>query len=688
MTLKNINLANSYDSDDVDVTKSFFEPLLRESVIYKRVAAYFSSTSFRALSEGLSTFVWNNGRMFLIIAQLINEEDYKAILQGKTSSEDVISSIFIRDRDDLLALTRDENVRALAYLLATNRLKMKFVLSAKLQSIFHLKFGIFIDDQGNKVSFSGSINETLAAYSTNIEEFKVFRNWVIEENKYLATDEKKFDSIFAGEIRRGSYVVVDLPNRVKNVITELSEPSEYGRPRNIEERIELRDYQRRAIDKWVDSSYTGIVQMATGTGKTIVAVECIKRVLNSTFNRPLLVIIGAPTLGLIDQWHDVLSKHFESNRVLTTSIGKQSLYSRLSMISEGSRGYYFLLGTYASLCKDWFTTEILDSENYGILFVADEAHWLGAPELSKSMQEKYSYRLGLTATPIRHFDVEGTEKIMQYFGSVVFNFSIKDAIDGGYLTPYEYYVHLANLGQDELKEYIRLTRNLTRVKNSSRGDEVTNKSKLSIILSMRARIIKKAKDKFRVLGEILDSLSRSGKLKNLIIYFEDSEQIENFMTIVYPHFDSKLFRIIDAKTGTETRNAIIRDFSDGSVNCVVCMKILDEGLDIPSAERAIFVSSSTNPKQFIQRRGRILRVKAGKKFAEVFDIFVSIDENQLNDITLKNIDRKISVAELKRICTFGVNSFNRSRFLKDLENIGKKTNINVWEILGGIEDDG
>ena len=687
MTLRDINLANSYNSDEVDVAKTFFEPVLKESILYKRVAAYFSSTSFIALSEGLSSFIWNEGKMLLIVARLVSEDDYEAVLQGKTTPEDVMSSIFLKDRDDLKVLTKVENVKALAYLLASNKLEMKFVITSKLQSIFHLKFGIFIDALGNKVSFSGSINETLSAYSENIEEFKVFRNWIVEENKYLNIDELKFDSIFAGDIKRDNYTVVDLPDRVRNILLELNDSSEFSVIKRTEKQIVLRDYQRLAKEKWIESSFSGIIQMATGTGKTLVAVECIKYVIKEITDKPLLVIIGSPTLALIRQWHIVLSKYFDRDKILNTNIGKELLYSRLSTHGE-SRGYHLiLLGTYATLSNNWFTREVLEPDKYLIFFIADEAHWLGAPKLNKAMKKEYKFKLGLTATPIRQFDESGTSDIIHYFGSIIFKFGIKEAIKKGFLTQYYYYLHIASLNKDEMSQYIKLTKEIPRVAYFKVDGDSNSENKLSLVLNKRARIIKKANDKFRVLNDILSSLSQENKLKKLIIYFEDTEQIKDFMNSIYPIYDNKIFRVIDSKTPEETRNSIIKSFSNGNVDCLVSMKILDEGLDIPSAERAIFISSSSNPRQFIQRRGRILRVSSEKRQAEIHDIFVGIDTGELPNEMIRRIEKKITTSELKRICAFGANCSNKSMFLSDLDLIGKKTNINVWQILRDVENE-
>lgn len=687
MALKDVVIASSYNSDDLNVVRSFFEPVLNESISYKRVAAYFSSNSFKVLSEGLSAFLWNEGKLFFIIAKLISEEDYNSVLRGKSNPKDVISTTFIRDKNDLKFLARDENFKALAYLLASKKMEIKFVITSNKNSIFHLKFGVFEDRLGDKISFSGSINETQLAYSTNIEEFKVFRSWVSEENKYLISDEKRFDLIFSGKIKKEGYMVVELPDAVRNIILEIGDVDASMIPLSTEKPINLRDYQELAFISWVDQTYRGIAQMATGTGKTLLSIYCIRKVIELTHDIPILILIGVPTLGLINQWKRVLSDYIESEKILTTEIGKQFLYSRLSIFGKNRNGHIVIIGTYSTLCKDWFTKEIIDHEKYDIFFIGDEAHWLGAPEFGKAMQEEYRYRLGLTATPIRHFDIEGTTKVIDYFSSIIFKFNIKEAIESGYLVPYDYYVYNSSLTPEEIKEYVKLTKSITKVAYYNGSDNDNKQKKLSMFLNKRARIIKKASDKFRVVEDILDSLIQNNELKNLIIYFEDTAQIERFMIHSFPLFQNKIFRVINSKTDKDTRETLIQKFAEGDIDCIVCMKVLDEGIDIPTAERAIFISSSTNPKQFIQRRGRILRRCDGKRLAKIYDIFVSIDPILLEDEKLEKIDRNIAKLELTRICSFGINSSNKSRFFEDIDKIGKKTKIDVWEILRSVEDE-
>lgn len=684
LTFKDIIIKSSYNSDEDDLIKDFFESVLSETKVYKRVAAYFSSSSFKVLSKGLSHLLWSEGNMSLLVAELINEEDFGAIRDGVSNPEKIVESLFLDKEEELLELMKNANAKALGYLLATNRLSVKFVLTSKPQRIFHLKFGIFYDELGNKISFSGSINETLSAYEANIEEFKVFKSWVEGENKYIESDEQRFNTLFEGEVRNQDYYVTDLPKEVRKILTSAVDQKETHVQHQSSESVKLRDYQNSAIEAWEKAKYKGIVQMATGTGKTVVALKCMEQLLKNSSKDKVMFVIGAPTLSLLAQWKSSLQRYFASGDILSTSLGRNELYDRIKRFESSDDNYMILLGTYLSLNKPWLINELLEPVKEKVALIADEVHWIGSTELRKAMRDEYPFRLGLTATPMRHFDEEGTEKLLQYFNGIVYKYTIKRAIEEGYLTPYDYQLFEARLSKDELRKYAKMTRSVLGMPRGGEEAKLTE-DKINVLLSQRARIIKKTKDKLRAINAVLRDLQERDKLKNLIIYFEDNSQIEEFMEEIFPLYSDKIFRVISGDDDDAALSKLIENFSNGSIDCIVGMRLLDEGIDIPSAERAIFVSSSTNPKQFIQRRGRILRLHKDKPKAEIYDIFVLVDHSGLKDDLAIRIEKNIVKTELKRICMFGTNATNKSEFLSEIGALGDKLGINVWEIIEEVE---
>jgi superfamily II DNA or RNA helicase len=676
MGFQDLNLKIGYNSENTDVVKEFFIPVLRNTKLYRRVSAYYSSNSLKLIAEGLSEMLNNNGTMKLLVSYVISEEDFNEIIKAKKRPDEILNSMQIDNEIELKELMKDENVAALGYLIATKRLEIKFVV-CKAKGIFHLKFGILIDDKNDKISFSGSINETYEGLTDNIEEFKVFRSWITEERKYLEVDSEKFDNYWNEKIDRKDYVIVQMPERFKKAIMKAYEETGRKSKKTTKELPPLWPHQQKAIDAWKGNNYSGIVEMATGTGKTIVAVSCIKHISG---NKRLLVIVGCPTKVLVTQWEETLKKYIENFDITSISKDetKDAIYRKLTNAQDSK---HVLIGTYASLSKKWFTDTIIEKYDGEILFIGDEAHWLGAEGFSKALSEKYKYRLGLTATPMRYFDLGGTSVILNYFKDTVFKYTLNDAIRDGFLTPYSYHMSFTYLTDRETREYQTLTRKYARGMASSGRDKEVAEKLLPIIVE-RARIVKKAANKIITFRQILETLMKRDELQSLLIYVEDTEQLSTYLDVL----DSigAEYRRVDESTSDGNRQLILNDLAEGKIDCVIAMKVLDEGVDIPNAKRAIFVSSSGNPKQFIQRRGRILRKAPGKSHAEIYDICILVNTERSEDDVFKKIEEKISVSELKRLAIFSITASNKTECYKEFQKVEEKLNINVFDIINAV----
>jgi superfamily II DNA or RNA helicase len=679
MGFRDLNLKLGYNSDNTDVVREFFIPVLRDTKLYRRISAYYSSNSLKLIAEGLSEMLNNNGVMKLLVSYVVSEEDFDEIIKAKRRPDEILNSIKIDNEMELKELMKDENVAALGYLIATKRLEIKFVI-CKAKGIFHLKFGILTDEKNDKISFSGSINETYEGMTDNIEEFKVFRSWITEERKYLEVDSEKFDNYWSGKIDRKDYVIVQMPDGFRRVIMKAYEETGSKSKGTSKELPPLWPHQQKAIDAWKGNNYLGIVEMATGTGKTNVAIACIKA-MGELYTTNLLVVIGCPTKVLVGQWEEKIREvinNFEI-KVISQEETKDDIYKYI-LKAEGKN--QVIIGTYASISKPWFTEIIIEKYTGKILFIADEAHWLGAENLSKALSDKYTYRLGLTATPVRYFDISGTERIIRYFKDTVYKYTLKDAIRDGWLTPYDYHMFFGYLTEVETKEYQKLTKKFARsyaIGKSMKHEDDT----LSATLFERARIIKKAFNKIIIFRQILQNLNNENKLSSLLIYVEDEEQLSEYLDIM-DEFDIE-YRKIDGDTKDEDRKLILDDLAADKVDCVIAMKVLDEGVDVPNAKRAIFVSSSGNAKQFIQRRGRILRKVQGKKIADIYDICMLVDlENQKEKDEFMKIEKAITSSEFKRLAIMSVSAHNKLECYEQLERVGKKLNIYVFNIINDV----
>lgn len=271
--------------------------------------------------------------------------------------------------------------------------------------------------------------------------------------------------------------------------------------------------------------------------------------------------------------------------------------------------------------------------------------------------------------------------LLDYFKEVVYRYSIQEAIRDGWLTPYNYYMFFAYLNDKEVKEYQKLTKKYARGMHAGNGNKKENDS-LNFILAQRARIVKKAANKIDIFGEILQELKDKNKLNSLLIYVEDGEQLAEYLEVMNK-FGIE-YRKIDDTTKDKDREIILNDLSEDKIDCVIAMKVLDEGVDIKRLSRAIFVSSSGNSKQFIQRRGRILRKSEGKKIAEIYDICVLADLKNQKDEEFRKIEEKITANEFRRLAIFSISAHNKVDCYEELEKIGKTLNIDIYHIINEV----
>lgn len=507
MSLSDLTFKRTYDSYTDNIVDDFFNAALQETSLYRRAAAYFSSSTFKALSVGLGRLFSNGGKMEAIVSVILEEEDYEAIVRGIADREETIAKLF-PDLQSAKNILEDSSVEALYRLIASSRLQMKFVLSKR--GIFHMKFGIMQDESGKMISFSGSINETMQGYLINGEEFKVFREWAEGEREFVHDDLEKFNSYWNGKFPTKDVITSDLPSKVIQRISKLVEEAT-GKQKESGEYVP-RPYQKEAASEWIKNGYRGIIEMATGTGKTNVAIDIIAQVLSRM--QPLLVIISVPTKELLRQWSSAIESRigveaFEASAAKVKA-ALRSIDNLFWMPPE--QKIFIMIGTYAYLSKASFG-ELFTKSGIEKLLIADEVHSAGAESFSRILREEYGMRLGLSATPARHFDDAGTEKIMGYFGGIVFSYTLEQAISDGYLVPFSYYPEFVDLTLNEMKSYLKLTRRyINMISKSDTEDDGLVGNPVDLILIQRAKITKKAANKFAKLGEIISKLAAESNL--------------------------------------------------------------------------------------------------------------------------------------------------------------------------------
>jgi len=674
MGLKDLDLKISYDSDIDDILNDFYIPALSNSIKYKRSVGFFSSKSLAVAAEGISNFITNGGNMELICGTKLKGKDLDIIKKAHRNPEEVIEEFFLDELENLEEGFVNDHVRALGWMVANGRLKLKIAIIMdengipleENKGILHQKIGILKDIDGNCISFSGSNNETAAGWINNVEEFKVFRSFKEHEMEYQKTDDKKFNDLWNGKSKRMR--VIDSPTAIKEKLMKIA-PEKIedlklnekftDKEKEITKKIKLWDYQNEAIKNWIENNKNGIFEMATGTGKTFTALGCLSKELEN--NEKLLVVISCPYQHLVQQWKHSVNKfgiNFDEIIVADSSNSswKRNLEDYLLDMSLDDKNLLLVLTTHSTFSNDKFTQIIKNkTDNIPIFLIADEVHGLGAEISSKGLIGEYDYRLGLSATPRRWFDELGTDAIYNYFDKVVYEFSLQRAVNTvneatgeTYLTPYEYLPRFISLETEELEEYIKKTKAIaTKYYSSNKSNK---KEILQSLLFSRSNIAKNAKQKYKSLESILNEMD---EIECLIIYCSP-QQINNVMEIINKkRLPGHRFTMAEGTKekkeyqGFSEREYILKKFGDGEYKVLVAMKCLDEGVDVPAARAAIFMSSSGNPREYIQRIGRVIRRFPGKKKALIYDMVVA-PASKKADPQVREIENRVFDKEFER----------------------------------------
>ncbi|MGV9141432.1 MAG: DEAD/DEAH box helicase family protein [Promethearchaeota archaeon] len=644
MGFQSLKIKPSYDSDEDDALNEFYIPVLKECVDYKRLAGFFSSTSLAVAAKGIRGLIENNGKMKLLAGAYLSKEDVESIRKAQESPEEVIKDFIYRDLDSIENQLVKNHIMALGWLIANERLEIRVAIiksldgsildaeSIKKRGIFHQKVGILKDYEGKKISFSGSINETASAWKNNVEEFKVFRDWVEIENLHFQSDQNKFERYWNGNSRR--FDVLEVPQAVKRRLIKMAPKDVYElklEPDKLttKKKIKPWPHQRKAIDALKNNSFKGIFKMATGTGKTYTALLSLQQYFEDKKKYKNRILIIVPQHALLEQWVEDLRKfipredfilHYDS-KVNENSKREARKHWRYKFDKNDEFNIYLVISIDSVNNFKPFKEYIPD------FVIGDEIHSYGTKKRLKILNEQLGevmYRLGMSATPERFYDLEGTEGLLDYFGSIIFSYGIKRAQKDGVLSEYNYYPYLVKLTKEEEETINELTKKIGKEiainfkKEISEKEDVLN-SKIEKLLRERANKIKKSENKLNALRDILKDYN--GKLKQCIVYCEDRGQLNKVKKI----FDEmKIDSYIIYHSKVINREVALDIFKKENCNYILSIGCLDQGINIPSCESLILLSSSRNPRQYIQRRGRVLRNPPYKikPIVKIFDILV------------------------------------------------------------------
>lgn len=642
MSFQDLHLDVSYESDSNknQLLDNFYIPVLENSKKYFRIAGFFSSTSLSVAAEGIEGLIKNDGKMYLLISPELSEEDFSIISKSeKLENDAILFSDFALD-------AKEDNLKALAWLLGNGRLEIKIVVGKKSRnSLFHQKVGIFFDDEGNILSFSGSINETAQAWINNIEEFKVFRSWNSGQIEYLQADLNKFSSYWKNE-RKDTAIVFDLPSSLKEKIIQirprdvwdLNIMRRYKKDHEIKtNKLSLFPHQARAVEAWVKNDYSLLMEMATGTGKTRTAIGCLLKKLED--NEVLLTIVATPQNTLSRQWKDDFVKlniALDYNAIIDGSVNKwpKKLELLLLDLNEKRIKTAIVFTTHATASDPKFVDVILKNKfKTKILFIADEVHATGSAKQRDALLPEYDYRIGLSATPERMFDEGGTSLIRNYFGDKSFEFTIADALSTinpltgrPFLNHFTYHPIFVELTPSENKQFNKYSQQIAILKAQDEYDP----DDLQKLYDRRAAVSKNADGKYDALSKLFDQLIPESTV-DTILFVSDKQIKGAFDILSEKHI--KRAKITERESaskvvnndGDTERQEIISQFNQRQLQVLVGIKCLDEGIDIPNARIAILMSNSTNPREFVQRVGRVIRQAPDKKPSMIYDFIAFSD---------------------------------------------------------------
>jgi len=685
-----------------DLIKDFFEPALCAAESYSRGVGFFSGAWMRMAAAGMANFAARGGYARWVTSPILSQNDWEALWLGeKAKTDDVLMQALCRNVQDLRTTLQKDTLSAIAWMVADRVLDFKLALPRnKLeQGEFHDKFGIFADSEGNRISFNGSYNDSIQGLH-NYESIKVFTSWTEGFKDIVDSDDRRFEDLWAN--RDPNVEVYDLPSACRAEILKLRQPDRPytlppwidripGRELGAEYKTVFvpppgfapRDYQKKAMQKWLDNQGRGILAMATGTGKTPTALYLAYKVAEKI--KPCLIVVTCPYLNLAKQWANGM-RSFGLNPICCYGAWTSwydKLQNILTGLTIGSIPMLPIVVTNATFLSDRFQ-HMFALPQVPRFLIADEVHNLGADKIRNCLDPNVQYRLGLSATPERQHDEVGSAAILDYFGGIVFEYGIAEAIRDDVLCRYLYYPILIDLTVEEGEKYWDLTTKIARLFASEEGAELS--PNLKFLLLARSRLLASASNKLPT----LDALLREGSidLDRAIVYCGDGRVEDEEST------DDALIRQVDAAVrllGTdlrlrvrkftcdepmEEREEILRMLRDGSLNAAVAIRCLDEGIDIPDVRMAFLLASSTNPRQFIQRRGRLLRKAEGKTRAHIWDFIIRPPDmgGQSDDATF-NVERRLFQRELRRIVEFCKTAENGDAALHELEGLRQRYNL-------------
>lgn len=622
MNFRDIPLDISYKSVGEESFSQILNPLLSCTKNYKRSVGYFSSSALDFIGDGILELARRGGKIMLATSPQLSADDIFAIQSGYKARE-IVERCFLSEVQSALNDISDANAKMLYMLVKEGIVDIKIV--TRQNGIYHDKLALLEDFDGNIIACVGSNNETGSGYNYNYEKIRVYKSWNDYEGR-IADESKEFESIWSND--NSDLVVYDFMSAFENEV--LCRYEKKGIYKNDTSKYKMRPYQIEAKDKWNENEHRGFFVMATGTGKTITSLYSIKEFV---LNNKIFTVIAVPYKHLVSQWAEDVKEFFPDAAIHVVhgeiKNAETQIYASYLQALKNYRPIIVITTIKSFLLERY--VNLYDKIDFDRLLIVDEAHNF-ANQISDDLSIKYPYKLGLSATPVFGTDEEKTNRLLSWFGGQVVDLPIEKAL-GKYLVNYEYHPIFVNATESDEKKFSKATTLMLSGIDLVRN-KIIDEEKFTLGYRGRLRAISMAEEKHERIAEIFSNIEDKD---HTIIYCSDGRSLFDGKQDEMRHLEyilqlintSCLTSVGSGKaskfTATEDiqeRMQLIDSFNKGYIEYLVAIRCLDEGINIPSIKSALILSSNDNYREFVQRRGRILRLYPGKDIANIYDVIV------------------------------------------------------------------
>lgn len=700
MSLDKIFTKKHYELPKDDIVNELIIPAMRVSKEVLIKSAYFSNQGLAQLAPGLSEIIQNNDstlKLLISIKGISDKETLSTIQNSADITQERIEELF----KGLLTACEEDRLHihakdCLTYLLATEKAELRLVGMVNDNAIWHKKAYIFKDIE-NHLTITGSANCTQFGFTANgeelVAELNPIEHW--HEDKFFITWNGNHDycktfkpsPVLLEELKSIAPELppqsIEIDHLIKSRILEsakIGTTSNLNEDQNdhIAERLKVPDHlnvdegkykhQGQALKKLEENGFNGLLSIATGGGKTKTSLVAATRIQNSHKSYNLAILIIVPTSTLVDMWSKDVEE-FKCTAVKLSNMGStkkrnQFLHeTALILNNDDNQKTTVMVCTRALFSKEPSISEFFSSlktNKTKTLLIGDEAHGLGSAGFIKANPEFFNYKIGLSATPHRAFDEEGSDFLDKFFGGEVFNFEIKDAIEAGCLTPYKYYFHLCQQSEDEFNEFVEIQDAIKKLLSIRSDDNPDVEESLKSLFFKRVSLITQTESKIAVLNNVLQAMDHvsnalifaSAGSRNRNLNPEDKKQIDKINEVLIEN--SIHFHQLTGEESQKDQSEVIQEkFRNGTYQAITSMRVLDEGVNLPMANIAFLMGSSKSEREWIQRRGRVLRTYNNKTHAVIHDFVTLPYSKGCND------SKWIMESEIKRITAFVFDSQNR-----------------------------